>query len=272
MGGIWEFGGYLTRIFAVQDQRSGSTYTIQQLLILLAPLWINAYIYMLLGRMVHFFLRDNKVFGLKAQLITKMFVLFDIIAFLIQMTGGMMSGSELSDSLQKAGLNIYIGGLAVQLAFLTVFVSLAIEFQKKLKRQEYCVLRLVDSDFQLQPEQRQPSAALARRLSFLLYLVMALVLLRNIYRLVEFSLGKDGYMFKHEWFAYAFDAVPMLWAMLFLNIVNPGTILQGPRSDFSEESKAAKKAKKEKKDMDREVKQQLEEQKRLNLLQYTVSH
>lgn len=40
MGAIWETGGYVFRILSVEHQMSAGLYTAQQLLILLAPLWM----------------------------------------------------------------------------------------------------------------------------------------------------------------------------------------------------------------------------------------
>ncbi|KAK5447787.1 hypothetical protein LTS15_009286 [Exophiala xenobiotica] len=135
MGGTWEAAGYIVRILSNYHQLNSTLYTIQTLLILLAPLWINAYIYMLLGRMIHFFLVSDSVFKIKARSITRMFVLFDITAFLIQATGGTMAGPGSSAQTQKIGMDVYVGGVGVQLGFLVVFVSLAVRFQLNLKNQ-----------------------------------------------------------------------------------------------------------------------------------------
>lgn len=252
MGALWESGGYIVRTLAVTNQKSDTFQIIQQLLILLAPLWINAYIYMLLGRMIHFFLVDDRIFGLRARRITKCFVWFDVIAFLIQASGGLMVTPEASVKTQKLGLNIYTAGVAVQLFFLAIFTSLAVGFQKRLKQQSLSFAAPgndSDSESQLQrdPAPDVPRPALAKRLLIILYVVMGLVILRNIYRLVEFSIGVNSVITKNEWYQYVWDATPMFLALLVLNIVYPGKVLQGPRADFRQEDKAIKMAKKEKK-------------------------
>lgn len=270
MGAIWECGGYITRTLSVLHQKNVAIYTAQQLLILLAPLWINAYIYMLLGRMIHFFLADDRVFGLRARRITKFFVWFDIIAFLIQASGGMMVTPEASPKTQKLGLNIYTAGVGVQLFFLSIFTSLAVGFQRRLKIQSRSAVAYerdseLESGQQLQLEAPLPNPALAKRLLISLYVVMVLVIIRNIYRLVEFSTGVDSVILKHEWYGYVWDATPMFLALLVLNIIYPGKILQGPRADFKQEDKAIKMAKKEKK---AEKKRQKQERKYGNTTKY----
>jgi hypothetical protein len=96
----------------------------------------------------------------------------------------------------------------------------------------------------------------ARRLLYLLYFALTLIVFRNIYRLIEFSSGVYSPITEHEWFAYVFDAVPMFFALVAFNVLHPGRILRGPNSDFSEDRKRAKAEKKEKKRVKREAKAQ----------------
>ncbi|KIW97800.1 uncharacterized protein Z519_01384 [Cladophialophora bantiana CBS 173.52] len=297
MGALWETGGYVARIFSIENQLSSGIYTVQLLLILLAPLWINAYIYMLLGRMIHFFLPkgEDRVFKIRARAITRMFVAFDITAFLIQAVGGTMTGPGVSPSVQKTGLNIYTGGVGVQLFFLVVFISLAVGFQRKLKRLKQRTSTKsgyhdADAEARYQPvlapssspnptrsasfrldyspfpmpgvATTMPDLALATPLLRLLYITLALIIIRNIYRLVEFGTGANSPTVTHEWFAYVFDAVPMFFALLVLNIFYPGRFLQGERSDFSEEDKERKHEKKARKVQKKEDKREKKEMKR----------
>lgn len=51
-----------------------------------------------------------------------------------------------------------------------------------------------------------------------------------------------------------FDAVPMFLALVALNIIHPGRILQGPDSGFKQVRQAKKEAKKEKKQQKKMVK------------------
>ncbi|KIW65936.1 hypothetical protein PV04_08149 [Phialophora macrospora] len=270
MGGLWELGGYVARILSIENQLSSGIYTAQLLLILLAPLWINAYIYMLLGRMIHFFLPkgEDRVFKVRARSITRMFVLFDITAFVVQAVGGTMTGPGASPSVQKTGLNVYTGGVGLQLFFLVIFVVLAAGFQRKIKGLKNSLRKTtgsLDEESQYHPlpslfridsptPSSTPDLNLTTPLLRLLYLTLALIIIRNIYRLVEFGTGVDSPTVRHEWFSYVFDAVPMFFALLVLNVFYPGKYLQGERSDFSAEDK-------ERKVMKREMKQQKKEEK-----------
>ena len=55
----------------------------------------------------------------------------------------------------------------------------------------------------------------------LLYASSALILVRNIYRVVDVWQGYMGYLEKHETFFYAFDAALMLINSVMLNIWHP---------------------------------------------------
>ncbi len=100
-------------------------------------------------------------------------------------------------------------------------------------------------------------------LLYVLYLVLGLIIFRNIYRLIEFSLGVESSITTHEWYAYVFDAVPMLFALLVFNVYHPGRVLRGPRSDFSEENQMLKQHKKDKKAAKKQVKVDKKEMKKM---------
>jgi hypothetical protein len=200
-----------------------------------------------------------------------MFVWFDITAFIVQAAGGTMTSPGNSVATQNNGLHIYTGGVGLQLFFLVIFVSLAIGFQRRLK-----TLRLTSvatENIPLDEEANPPSYTKAggqwtsyfrspspdrntastpplRNATLLLriiYITLALLIFRNIYRLAEFGTGINSPTVKHEWFAYVFDAVPMFAVLVILNVFNPGRYLWGERSSFKGENREIKEAKKQKK-------------------------
>ena len=76
---LCECGGSIFRSIFVTAQKHIGWTTVQSLLILLAPLWIDTFSFMLLGRMVHIFLDDRRVYGVKAKHFTWIFVCLEII-------------------------------------------------------------------------------------------------------------------------------------------------------------------------------------------------
>ena len=85
MGAIWETLGYAFRAVSIADDPTSRTWFIPMtLFLLLAPLWLNAFDYMLFGRMVHYFLPGETILGVKAKRLALVFVCLDIAAFFIQ--------------------------------------------------------------------------------------------------------------------------------------------------------------------------------------------
>lgn len=82
--------------------------------------------------------------------------------------------------------------------------------------------------------------------------------IRIIFRLCQYAQGTDpsNPVLTHEAYEYVFDAVPMFIALVLLNVVHPGRVLQGPESEFPRVSWAEKKRlKREKKQAKRERKE-----------------
>jgi len=52
----------------------------------------------------------------------------------------------------------------------------------------------------------------------------ALILIRNLYRIVEFEGGYGGYVMNHELYFYFFDALMMLFVQTLYSVVHPGKI------------------------------------------------
>jgi len=79
MGAIWETAAFVIRCVAIQNPTSQGAFDPQFLLILLAPLWINAFDYMLLGRMVYYYLPEKRLFGIRAERMALCFVILDLV-------------------------------------------------------------------------------------------------------------------------------------------------------------------------------------------------
>ena len=244
-GAVWETCGYVFRTLSVHDQLNPAYFDVQQLLLLLAPLWINAYVYMVLGRMAHFYLLQDKIFGLKARHLTLVFVTFDLTAFGVQAAGTTMAIIALTEAAQSAGLHVYQTGIALQIFFVVLFMVVSARFQILVREQDRS--RASQS---LQVTGMRPHEIVhPRRATWLLrtvYLSLFLIVYRNTYRAIEYSHGITSGITTHEWYTFVFDAMPMLLIFLGFNIFNPGMFLQGPRSDFADENRTRKASKKAK--------------------------
>ena len=60
---------------------------------------------------------------------------------------------------------------------------------------------------------------------YTLYTASTLILIRSVFRVIEFSGGNDGVLLRDEVFLYLFDAVLMTGVMVVFNVVHPGMII-----------------------------------------------
>ena len=79
MSALWQTIAYAFRIVSIRTPTSLGDYAIWNVLILVAPLWTNAFVYMAMGRMVWNFTTHAKVLGLTAWSFGTTFVCLDIV-------------------------------------------------------------------------------------------------------------------------------------------------------------------------------------------------
>ncbi|KAH7135951.1 RTA1 like protein-domain-containing protein [Dendryphion nanum] len=235
MGVVWEFVAFVARALGSLDQQKRSYAYMSSLLFLLAPLWINAFIYMVAGRLIYTFHPDKKIGRVKAVSIGKYFVWLDILSFLVQATGGTMLDPGSSPDTQNIGKNIYMAGVGIQEFFILLFTVLIVLFHRAILR--------------LEASESAPANRMWKWLTYALYASLLLITVRVIFRLVEFSAGMDpkkNPLPFEEGYALALDAMPMIIAILILAVIHPGLALKGPESVFPSrrERKLEKKAKK----------------------------
>lgn len=130
--------------------------------------------------------------------ITRIFVTGDVFSFFVQSGGaGIMAQGNKGSA--KTGQNIILGGLFIQIILFAFFVITALLFQKRIHRNP--TRESFDSNIPW------------KKTLHVLYAVSALILVRNIFRVVEYVGGQGGYLLAHEWTLYVFDSIPMLGVM-----------------------------------------------------------
>lgn len=134
MGAAWETIAFIIHAVGAKDQQQIAYATVWNILFLLAPLWINAFVYMTFARMVLYWHPQGKVWKLTAQGIAKWFVWADVLTFIIQGVGGSMASPGASANIIKIGLNMYLVGMGLQQFFIVLFVGLMVVFQKDCTR------------------------------------------------------------------------------------------------------------------------------------------
>ncbi|KAL1595992.1 hypothetical protein SLS60_009683 [Paraconiothyrium brasiliense] len=171
-------------------------YAVQNMFILLGPALFAASIYMCLSRIIRG-VRANHLSLIRPQTLTKTFVTGDVLSFVVQ---GGAAGIMVTGKNPKIGEGIVIAGLLVQVIMFGLFGATAIIFQKRVNRSPT-------------PESRTASIPWRNSMR-MLFIVSALIMIRSLFRVVEYALGNDGYPLKHEWTLYMFDSVVMFAVMV----------------------------------------------------------
>ncbi|KAE8418610.1 RTA1 like protein-domain-containing protein [Aspergillus pseudocaelatus] len=216
-GGIFQIIGYICRALAHSNKESVPIYSVGTILILLAPPLYAASIYMTLGRLIGY-LDAEKLSPVSTKWLTAIFVTGDVIAFLAQGAGGgiMASGTV---SAMNTGENVTIAGLCVQLVFFSVFIVVATIFHYRIREN---------------PTSRSTGTSIFPRswreatwetVMLGLYGASVLILIRSIFRLIEYAQGNDGYLISHEVFMYVFDATLMFITMVGMSLFHPSKVL-----------------------------------------------
>ncbi|PYH86088.1 hypothetical protein BO82DRAFT_350397 [Aspergillus uvarum CBS 121591] len=244
MGALWELLSSIMGALFAKHQSSDSYATPHTIFFLLAPIWINAFLYMTLGRLIYFFIPDARLGGVSAKRFGQIFVWLDIISFIVQLVGaGFTTSTDASTATTMMGVHIYMGGIGLQEFFILVFTGFFIHLQRKMAEME--------RTGRLDAEKLARGSMRWRWLFYAIYACLFLITVRIVFRLAQYSRGTDpnNPVLTHEWYEYVWDATPMFFALVVLNVIHPGRVLQGPDSEFPHVSRREKKrVKREKKE------------------------
>ncbi|KAJ5312191.1 hypothetical protein N7508_003021 [Penicillium antarcticum] len=235
MGSAWELIAFIFRALQTRHQNNDNYATLFTVFFLLAPIWINAFLYMTLGRMIYYYHPQKNLARISAQRYGLIFVTLDIVAFIVQLAGASMTtGTDTETKTVLLGLHIYMGGIGMQEFFILCFLGLFIQLHRIIHRME--------RDGELAMEKAQGVFSW-RWLFYSVYFVLGMITIRIIFRIAQYAQGTStkNPVLTHEEYEYVFDAVPMLFGLIALNIFHPGRILQGPDSTFPKKSRAEKK-------------------------------
>ncbi|CAG7977225.1 unnamed protein product [Penicillium nalgiovense] len=198
--------GYIGRAAAHNATDSVIVYAIQNVFLLLGPTLFAATVYMTLGRIIRS-VHAEKHSLVRINWLTKTFVMGDVVSFVVQ---GSASGLMATGDKAKLGSNIVVASLLIQVIMFGLFIVTSAVFEVRMRRSP-------------------PTEAFDQRINWIsrvhtLYAVSALILIRSIFRVVEYAAGNDGYPLTHEWMLYVFDSVLMIICMIIWGIWYPGSL------------------------------------------------
>ncbi|GKU02658.1 rtm1 [Fusarium langsethiae] len=211
VGSAIEVAAYNLRIYSIQNQSEITPFVMTLTYTVLAPVLIAAGNYVLISRLILAVLPPSHHIILKipGRHLTPIFVVCDVIAFLVQGSGsGVASSSNWQGKRERTGVKILIAGLTFQLVAFSLFI---------------CVFRRFDF---LAGRMAMDSAPKGwQKVVLSVYISSVLIMIRCIFRVVEFAGGRDSYAFNHEWLFWVFESLPMAGAIIIFCIYHPGRYL-----------------------------------------------
>ncbi|KAH7198468.1 RTA1 like protein-domain-containing protein [Fusarium flagelliforme] len=214
IGCLFECVGYVGRALSANEAPdfSKNPYIIQSILLLLGPALLAASIYMVLGRLIKLLDADNlSIIG--PRWLTKVFVTGDVLSFLAQSAGGGMLATAKDRDAVKRGENIIVGGLGIQIIFFGFFMIVTLIFHLRINRI---------------PTQKSLEIATPwKKLLLVLYAASLSILVRSVFRVAEYIMGKDSALQSQEFWIYVFDALLMSLVVVSLNWFHPSRVING---------------------------------------------
>ncbi len=192
VGLAWELASFALRTTGALDQQNRPRAAAALVLNFPAPVWINVFHYVLLGRMVTVFVPDAKVFRVQGSRVALAFICLGVEVLVLEGGAAILLSPGNPADRRRTGARLMMAALACQQAYTTIFAAFVARFHygaAQLRKEKYPL-----------PMFRPWSTTLLT-----LYLSIALVTARNIFRLLQFAGGLDAKsnpLISHEWYFY----------------------------------------------------------------------
>ncbi|KAF2178034.1 RTA1 like protein [Zopfia rhizophila CBS 207.26] len=190
-GALNEAIGYAARGIAHNNTDANFPYLVQSIMILIAPIMIAASIYIILGRVI-MMVNAGHHSPIQPKSLGRIFGIGDVITFLMQCTGGVLVARKVET---ETGEQVILGGLGVQMFLFGFFTVVAVVWHRRVLKSPTPECKPLDGKLWMH--------------MWLLYLVAACITVRNGCRCVEYAMGPEGYLLRHEWPLYLYDFVLM---------------------------------------------------------------
>ncbi|KAI8915410.1 RTA1 like protein-domain-containing protein [Powellomyces hirtus] len=198
-----EIVGFGARFYTIDHRTEILPGTISEVGLVLPPIFNCAALYVLFGRLIAYV--GNEYSFLRGTLVGTIFIVSDVITFLVQIGGSGLLVNGGSPDRVNLGKNILLGGLGLQLLSFGLFTLAVIHFDLQTRRSALAV------------SSRKTWSALL----LALHVNSVCILGRSVYRILEFGDVIEVLKTKELYF-YVFDTVLMLIATAILVPKHPG--------------------------------------------------
>ncbi|KAK1726390.1 RTA1 like protein-domain-containing protein [Colletotrichum acutatum] len=213
VGCLFETLGYAARSYSAKQTPDWTLmpYVGQSMLILLGPAFYAASIYMVLGRLVTN-LDANSYSLIRVKWLTKFFLMGDILSIFGQGGGGGLLATAKSESSQNMGNNVILLGLGIQVVFFGFFMIVTTVFQIRIT---------------LRPTTKSLHTQIPwQKFIWVLYFSSLLIMVRSIFRMVEYAQGHNGSLIQKEIYVYVLDALLMTVVSIVFSVFHPSIVLE----------------------------------------------
>ncbi|KAI1765038.1 RTA1-domain-containing protein [Hypoxylon sp. FL1150] len=216
IGALTELIGWIGRTWSAECPYNQNAFLIQIVTLIIGPVFFTAALYVLLGTFIVLLGRQYSL--ISARMYTIIFLSCDVISLVIQAAGGAMASSAASSQTDThLGTSIMVAGVIFQLAAMTVFALLAVDFVRR--------------------STRFGMPAKYKKVMIALFISLAVIYARSVFRTVELIEGWTGYLMEHEAYFIALDGVLMVVAVLIFLPFDPArTIAKAHRPVDRKES------------------------------------
>lgn len=201
---LLEAVGFALRIGSIHSPNSLGIYIGSTLLLITMPIAMAFINYLVFGRILKRY--GRKIMFLKASWIAIIFLVSDVLSFLLQGGAAGLLTSK-NTKMIKIGRNIIIAGFVIQLFFFVCFIWLT--FWATFISPRFKLFKVKS----------------LRQTFYGLWITIFLILLRNVYRAVEYIADEKSYVPSHEWTMYVFEFAFIALAIIFYNIFHFGRTL-----------------------------------------------
>ncbi|KAJ7183931.1 RTA1 like protein-domain-containing protein [Mycena filopes] len=217
---LFEIVGWIARLTSSTSPLEFLPYAIQMTATIVGPTPLLAANFITFGRIVNRL--GVRYCRLPPKTYSTVFLGCDIIALLTQAAGGAIASIAVGKKKSpEGGAHIMLAGIAFQMAVITAFVCLAVEFVWR-----YTAEKPLSRSFS--PASHPQLGALTPRLKMLigaLGLNTFLLIVRAIYRTVELIDGFAGPIISTQVYFNVFDGAMIVLAIFIMNIAHPGRLL-----------------------------------------------
>jgi hypothetical protein len=249
LSGIGEVVGWAGRLWSSSDTTLKNAYLMQTVATGVAPTLMIAANFVIFGAII------RKLGPEYSRLPPRWYLIFfctsDLVALSIQGSGGGIAGSATDLDRANFGANIMLGGIAFQMATMTVYALFAAEFVyryvmrkpvrwragKKMRGVERVhpdnssvVGEKADEHVRFEDANRR-----VKIMSGALIATTVLIYIRCIYRVIELTDGWKGPIITRELWFNVWDGAMIILAAFILNVFHPGYLIFDNRTRQSKD-------------------------------------